>query len=145
MSRAAQEKAAVHSRIDQVLKGLAPHHITVPRPEEVRAYIERHPEGISILVPVAARARQEFPDPAKLSLEVYADPETGEQDLKLYVRLAVYEPGMWKQLSRVCDPFEEDFAQIPSSWPHVTTDYLSHVKMSCVRQSLGRDGSGHVN
>jgi hypothetical protein len=58
-----------------------------------------------------------------LSLEVYVDPETGERDLKLYVRMTVYESGLWARLLTVCDPFEEAFARMSSGWLHVTTDY----------------------
>jgi hypothetical protein len=123
MSATARENSAMRSRIDEVVEGLAPLHIAIPCPAEIRAYLERHPDGFTLLVPVAARARQEFPEPAELSLEIYGDPETGEQDLKLYVRLAGYEPGIWKRLLSVCDPFEEDFARVSSGWPHVTTDY----------------------
>lgn len=122
MSTTVTGQPGARSQVDEVLAGLAPHRAVVPRPEEVRAYLERHPEGLPLLVPITARARQEFPEPIQLSLEVYLDPETGEQDLKLYVRQAVYEPGLWSRLLTVCDPFEEALAQMSSGWLHVTTD-----------------------
>ena len=78
-----------------------------------------------MLMPIVARARQEFPLPAQLSLEVYQDPETGEQDLKLYVRQASYEHGLWRRLLTICEPFEEAFAAMSGGWLHVTTDYRS--------------------
>jgi hypothetical protein len=123
MSTTAQGPSVPPAQVDDVLDALAPFHVALPCRAETRAYLERHPDGLSLVVPIAAGARQEFPDPAELSLEVYADPETGEQDLKLYVRLERYEPGIWQRLLNVCDPFEEEFARMSSGWPHVTTDY----------------------
>src|SRR4051812_34448750 len=105
MSTTVAGPSGVRSQVDEVLEGLVPHRVMIPRPDEVRAYLDRHPDGLSLLVPIAARARQEFALPAQLSLEVSIDPETAEQDLKLYVRLTVYEPGMWARLLTVCDPF----------------------------------------
>jgi hypothetical protein len=123
MSTTVTGQSEARSRVDEVLEGLAPHRVVIPRPDGVRAYLEQHPHGLALLGPIVARARQEFPEPTQLSLEVYVDPETAEQDLKLYVRQPVYEPGLWARLLTVCDPFEEAFAQIPSGWLHVTTDH----------------------
>ena len=99
--------------------------LDIPQGEEVRRYLAGHAEGLSLLVPIVARGRQEFPVPAQLSLELYHDPETGEQDLKLYVRQASYEPGFWRRLLKICEPFEESFAGMSAGWLHVTTDYRS--------------------
>lgn len=123
MSTTVTGQSGAGSRVDEVLAGLAPHRVVIPHPEEVRAYLERHPDGLPLLVPIAARARQEFPEPTQLSLEVSVDPETGERDLKLYVRQAAYEPGLWSRLLTICDPFEEALAQMSSGWLHVTTDH----------------------
>ncbi len=123
MSATAAERSGVRARVEEALAGLAPHRVVIPRPDEVRAYLERHPDGLALLVPIMARARQEFPEPAQLSLEVYVDPETGEQDLKLYVRPTAYEADLWARLLTVCDPFEEQFAQMSGGWLHVTTDH----------------------
>jgi hypothetical protein len=123
MSTTITGQSESRSRIDDALRALTPHGVLLPRPDEVQVHLERVPEGLSLLVPIIARARQLFPEPAQLSLEVVVDPETGEHDLKLYVRLPVYEPDMWSRLLTVCDPFEEAFAQMSSGWLHVTTDY----------------------
>src|SRR5690348_13909154 len=95
MSTTATGQSEVGSRIDEVLAALAPHRVVVPHPDAVRAFLEQHPDGLALLVPITARARQEFPEPTQLSLEVYVDPETAEQDLKLYVRQTAYAPGLW--------------------------------------------------
>jgi hypothetical protein len=123
MSAAVTGQSGAGSRVEEALTGLTPPRVVIPRPDEVRAYLERHPEGLPLLVPIAARARQAFPEPAQLSLETCRDPETAEQDLKLYVRLPAYAPGTWERLLAVCDPFEEALARMASGWLHVTTDY----------------------
>jgi hypothetical protein len=123
MSTTTTGPSGAPSRVDEVLEGLASYRVLVPHPDAVRANLERHPGGLPLLVPIAARARQEFPEPAQLSLETYSDPETAEQDLKLYVRLPAYSPGTWERLLAVCDPFEEELSQIPSGLLHITTDY----------------------
>jgi hypothetical protein len=125
MSTTAFDKSALDARVDRLFEEMAGLHVNIPRKEEVRRYLAGHTEGLPVLVPIVARARQEFPVPAQLSLELYQDPETGEQDLKLYVRQASYEQGFWSRLLKICEPFEEDFAAMSAGWLHVTTDYRS--------------------
>src|SRR5260370_4852648 len=125
MSTTAFDKSALDARVDRLFEEMDGFHINIPRNEEVRRYLAGHTEGLPVLVPIVARARQEFPVPAPLSLELYHDPETGEQDLKLYVRQASYEQGFWRRLLKICEPFEETFAAMSAGWLHVTTDYRS--------------------
>src|SRR5205807_5379415 len=86
MSSTVTGQSGAHSRVDEVLEGLGPNRVVILHPDEVRAYLGRHPEGLPLLVPIAARARQEFPEPAQLSLETCRAPETAEPALKPYVR-----------------------------------------------------------
>ena len=125
MSTTAFDKSALDARVDQLIEEMAAHRVDIPQGEEIRRYLAGHAEGLSLLVPIVARARQEFPVPAQLSLELYHDPETAEQDLKLYVRQASYEQGFWRRLLKICEPFEETFAGMSAGWLHVTTDYRS--------------------
>ncbi len=57
MSTTVTGQSGVRSRIDELLGGLAPYRVVIPRADEVHAYLVHHPDGLPLLVPIAARTQ----------------------------------------------------------------------------------------
>src|SRR5260370_17187718 len=80
--------------------------LVIPNPSEVHSYLKQHPEIPSILPALAKAARDEFQEPAELSLEVYHDPEIDDHYLTLLFRLPVYDSNTIKIFTPAWEKFE---------------------------------------
>ncbi len=96
--------------------------LVVPNPSEVRSYLKEHPEIPGILPALAKATREEFQEPAELSLEVYHDPEIDDHFLTLLVRLPAYDSNTMKRIDSVWGKFEKKICKT-SGWLTLTTDF----------------------
>ena|SRR5437868_5082403 len=113
-----------HSPPRDYLSEPACRRLVVSRPEEVTAYLERHPDLVDLIPALCARAEQEFGAPVELALEVYRDPEIDDPHLVLYVRLPSYDDTSVARIDKIWAPFEDSLAA-SSGYLLVTTDFRS--------------------
>ncbi len=85
-----------------------PPDVAVPRPDEVQAYLEGHPDLAAVVPTVCQYTRAEFGEQPALSLEVYHDPEIEDSHLALYLRLFSYDPNLFSRIDNVWDRVEKD-------------------------------------
>lgn len=115
--------APVAQRIEPNLKRFA-RKVSVPNPEQVRAYLSANPQIIEIAEKVCELASAEFSETAELSLELYVDPEIDDRYLTLYVQQLNPNQSTWERVERIRESYEEELAGL-SGWLHVTVDYRS--------------------
>src|SRR5690349_7301560 len=96
--------------------------VKVCRENEVRSYLERHPDMLAAVEAVCRSAAQEFGPGASLTLEHYRDPEIADERLTLYVRLPSYPPDMLCRIHAVADAHENSLED-KSGTLLVTTDF----------------------
>jgi hypothetical protein len=103
-----------------------PPDVEVPRPDQVRAYFEQHPDLAAQVPTLCAYARQEFGQRPLLRLEVYHDPEIFDEYLALYVRFYYDDSNVLERIDKVWERVEKergvDFCDI-SGWMIVNPEY----------------------
>jgi hypothetical protein len=108
--------------VEPWLEALRLKGIRVPRPAEVRAYVNRFPD----IVPVARQACDlvvtEFAGKAKFSLEVYVDPEIDDDYLMLYVQAGGYDAAINQALESIFAIYSEDMTD-GTGWMMVMQDF----------------------
>ncbi|HYU20810.1 MAG TPA: hypothetical protein VEQ11_19145 [Chloroflexota bacterium] len=113
------------SVLDMALMSLLwtlPDSITMSAQSDVLSYLRKHPD-ITLALRLACRAASEaFGSQAKLSLEVYRDPEIDDEYLTLYVRQDDYDENILKLIEDVCEQYEGQMVG-RSGWVLVTTDF----------------------
>lgn len=102
-----------------VLKAM---HVIIPKTSEVSEYLLAHLD-LSCMIPmICSRLIKAFSEDAKLSLEIYRDPEIHDEYLTLYIRKNEYEEMILDRIDEVMSEFEPALASA-SGWLLVTTDF----------------------
>ncbi len=96
--------------------------VVLPKPGEVRSYLEQYPELVGVLESVCRDAAAEFGGQAELSLELYRDPEIEDRHLSLYVRLPAYDNTLMRRIDAFCARHEDRLCD-QAGTILVTTDY----------------------
>jgi hypothetical protein len=86
--------------------------------------VERHSDLARLLPLVCERARQEFPQPDELAIQVYHDPEFKDEYLTLYIRQQRYEADILARIERLSDALGGQLEQT-SGYLLLTTDFAS--------------------
>lgn len=117
----ASGSSTLFSQVEQTFSQIHPYQLWIPRPQEVRNYLLHHTEVLEILLVASKKARQQFPLPAQLLLQVTHDPEFSDVSLDLIVRQKDYSDVM----DRI-DTVRNALDAIRSSWYlsfFITTDF----------------------
>jgi len=104
------------------LQRVAALSVRIPRPKEVLAYLDRHPDMTDLIEKASAHSEQEFGNDADLTLELYRDPEIDDQHLTLYVRQAPYDKRIMERIEAVRARYRDALSE-KSGWLQVTTDF----------------------
>lgn len=116
--------AEISSQIEKVLKWLLQNRIVIPQSGAVRDYLLRHFDMTDLLPSVCGIALRTFGIDARLSLELYRDPEIRDQYLTLYVRQERYDEHIMDIIEDMCAEYRDKLIG-KSSWLLVTTDFRS--------------------
>jgi len=122
MSATLTAETTASGHVEPLLERLLGRGIKIPRPDEVRDYLERYPDVIGLTEKVCNLARVEFAGNAELSLELYIDPEIDDPHLTLYVQQETYDQSIWDGIERIREGYEDEVADL-SGWLHVTVDF----------------------
>jgi hypothetical protein len=96
--------------------------VVMPRHQEVKLYLEAHPDMADVTQTLCITARQEFGIEASLSLEVYRDPEIEDEHLVIYVRLPSYDHETMSRINSVADKCEASLEHV-TGMLLLTTDF----------------------
>jgi len=88
----------------------------------VGKYLKKHSDLVSVIEIAVINAKQFFDEKTELSLEMYYDIDSEEQNLTLYVRQSLYEDEVMKKIDMICDAYESELMD-KSDWFLVTTDF----------------------
>lgn len=114
----------ITSEIEKVLNWLLQNRIVIPQSGAVRDYLLRHFDMTDLLPCVCGIALRTFGIGARLSLELYRDPEIRDEYLTLYVRQERYDEHIMDIIEDVCTEYRDKLIG-KSSWLLVTTDFRS--------------------
>jgi hypothetical protein len=84
-----------------------PGKVWVANPEDVTAYLRKHPDLATVLPDVCLKTRSAFGEFAELRLEVVRDPEIDDPHLSLIVSLPTYDATVGPRLDAVSETFDE--------------------------------------
>jgi hypothetical protein len=110
------------SPVESLLEQLRAQGIRIPRPAEVRDYLEQFPELLPVVRQACELTVAEFAGKATLALEVYVDPEIDDPHLMLYVRQEPFDPASWPGFERVQQSYADALAEL-AGWLHVGPDF----------------------
>jgi len=116
-----QKDTDLDIKIAQTLKLAQKDQIVVPRPDEVRHYLQNYPDIIDLIPSLCKKARQEFVLPTQLALELYRDPEIEYEYLTLYVRQQSYETDILDKIDAISVEFDRALAG-KAGWLIMATD-----------------------
>ena len=86
---------------DNVLGSVLRRGISIPRPDEVRAYLRQHPDMVPVVEAAGAAAVERVQEGTQLSLELYQDPEIEDEHLALYLRQSFYDVSVLQTLDEI--------------------------------------------
>ncbi len=109
-------------QVDRLLSLLSS-HLNVPRPDDVRQYLFKHPDMVGLVQSASSRAQGRFQPRTQLSLELYRDPEIDDEYLTLYVRQPIYDENVLQTIERLNSESEAEKAG-RSGWLLISTDFL---------------------
>jgi len=119
-----QKDAERNIKIAQTLNLAQKDRVVVPRPDEVRSYLQNYPDIIDIIPSLCKKARKEFVLPTQLSLELYRDPEIEYEYLTLYVRQQNYATDILDKIDAISAEFDQAIAG-KAGWLIMATDLCS--------------------
>jgi len=98
--------------------------ILVANPAEVRAYLQAHPELLPSLMTLCRDAAARLASQARLSLQLYQDPELDDQYLTLDVRLSQGQESLLAIIDQLNDEHEDQVADT-AGWLIVAAEFAS--------------------
>lgn len=101
---------------------LARRGIRMEHPHEVRRYLDRYPELGDILLSACGEIFNCFDTRARLSLDLYRDPEIADDYLTLYVRQEHYDGDILDILDGIAASLDSQLAA-SSGWLLLTSDF----------------------
>ncbi len=116
-----QKDSTLNIKIAQALNLAQKDQVVVPRPDEVRDYLQNYPDIIDLIPSLCKKARKEFVLPAQLALELYRDPEIEYEYLTLYVRQQNYEAEILDKIDAISGEFDRALAG-KAGWLIMATD-----------------------
>ncbi len=117
-----QETTNILVEIEETLKYIQNRYIMIPDVSDVRDYLIRYPDIITILAIACEAALERFAANAMVSLEVYHDPEIEDEYLTLYVRQQQYDADIMKKIKAVRAAYENMLVD-KIGWLLLTTDF----------------------
>ena len=108
--------------VNDLLEELRSADIRIPRPAEVRDYVTRFPDIVPLVRRACEVAVAEFANRARLSLELYRDPEIDDRYLTLYVADSAVDAAVWQAIERIEEKYAEALTTT-SGWLVVTPDF----------------------
>lgn len=96
--------------------------VLIPCPEEIADYLLRYPDTASWLVGLARAAREQLPQDAQLSLELYRERESDDTSLTLYVRQIHYASDLLNLTHAIMAQFDHEI-ETCSGLVLLTTDF----------------------
>ncbi len=115
--------SSITAEIEHVICGISG-LVVIPRPGEIREYLLRFPDIISILPCICFHTAMEFTTNDQISLELFRDRESEDRYLTLNIRQNTYAKDIMKQLERIWLNFESEIAK-SKGWINITTDFRS--------------------
>lgn len=98
--------------IETLLTRVQSLHVLTPKLGEIWDYLLYHGDILNLVELASQLARDSFPVPSQLSLEIHHDAETADQSLTLYVRQNQYEENIMERIDLIRDKLGE----IRSDW-----------------------------
>lgn len=117
-----QETTNVLVEIEETLKYMQNKSIMIPDVSDVRDYLIRYPDILTILAIGCEATLERFATNAQMSLEVYHDPEIEDEYLSLYVRKEEYNENIMKKIKMIRSMYEDRLVN-KNGWLLVTTDF----------------------
>jgi hypothetical protein len=108
--------------LDAFLDAVASSGVTLRQEDDVRRYLDEHPDLLDAVTAVCRTSRQVFGSEGQLSLALYRDPEIKDNYLVLLVRLPAYPPDMLARIRAVSDAHEQELENSSGTFL-VTTDF----------------------
>jgi hypothetical protein len=118
----ANNQEGLPQRIEDVMNQLSLNHITIPAPDEIRSYLFTYSDMADVLSSVTDIVTERFRESARLSLEIYKDPEAEDKYLSLYIRQENYDDAFFESLNDVRARYNE-LLNGKTGWIVVTTDF----------------------
>jgi hypothetical protein len=118
-----KDSSSITAEIEHALRAISG-LVHIPRPAEIREYLLRFPDLLSVLPCICFHIVLEFNVDTQISLELFKDRESEERYLSLYVRQKTYSKNIMKQLEKVWLRFESEISK-SNGWINITTDFRS--------------------
>jgi hypothetical protein len=103
--------------------------VALPRPKEVSQYLLSHSDLIHLVLVICEVTAERLGGKARLSLELYDDPEFEDRYLTLYARQKEYDLSLINTLEELSEEFQEEIGKT-SGWLIVTTDFTTPPERS---------------
>jgi hypothetical protein len=125
ISNESTSSSSVTTEIENVICAISG-LIRIPQPAEIREYLLRFPDMISILPCICFHSSLEFTSIDQLSLELYKDYETDDRYLSLYIRQTHYDSDIMDKIEKLWLNFESLISG-SKGWINITTDFRSPI------------------
>ncbi|GEM_PF-2515465 len=112
---------------EELMRPIESAGVLIPQPEDVERYLHTHSDLTSLLPSVCKTVSERFGKTALLSLEIYRDPEFGDESLLLIVRQSPYDERVLEIIDDISDQYADEIDQASGSF-RVTTDFLLQQK-----------------
>jgi hypothetical protein len=107
---------------DELLSPLESSGVFIPEPEDVEKYLLEHPDITRLLPSICKTTWRITSGNARLSLEIYRDPEFNDESLLLLVRQSPYDERILEIIDSISDEYADEFDKLSGSF-RVTTDF----------------------
>ena len=124
-----QEGTTVMSiQIERFLEWLYQKNVLIPKPIEVRKYLNCFPNIITdVLIPTIGDSVEHFGYDSQLSFELYHDPEIDDQYLALYIRKKEYSEKFIEEIRDIRSRYSDRLTG-KAGWFLLTTDFHCPVR-----------------
>ena len=98
------------------------YRLTIENSDEIINYLSRNNEIINSVLSGCRLAANNFDSDTQLSLELYSDPEYGDESLRLYVRQENYENEIMDKIDQIYNSYHKNLIGLSADF-FVTTDF----------------------
>jgi hypothetical protein len=96
--------------------------LSIPDKTAVSSFISQHSDLLNVISAICPTLRKTFHSGDQFSLEVYSDPETLRESLKLFIRQNEYQDDILEKINSIRNEFRELIYKA-STRLHITTDF----------------------
>ena len=121
MSATLTAEAIDANAVESLLEQLRAEGVRIPRPAEVRDYLEQFPDLLPVVRQACDLTVAEFAGKAALSLEVYVDPEIDDPYLALYVQQEGYDTATSETIAGIFENYADGLIN-SAGWMMVLQD-----------------------